>query len=84
MAKRKSEIVSFKADPELLDALRGVENRSQFIRSAILAALDNTCPLCMGRGTLTERQQRHWSELADDHSVEECEDCHERRIVCRK
>ena len=82
MARSKTEVVSFKADTALLDAMRGVANRSEFIRSAILAALDSTCPLCSGTGTLTPNQMRHWNDLASDHSVEECEDCREVRLVC--
>ncbi|MCK4512415.1 CopG family transcriptional regulator [bacterium] len=82
MPRSKTEVVSFKADATLLDAMRGVANRSEFIRTAILAALDSTCPLCSGTGTLTPNQMRHWNELATDHSVEECEDCREVRLVC--
>jgi len=82
MPRSKTEVVSFKADATLLDAMRGVANRSEFIRTAILAALDNTCPLCSGTGTLTPNQMRHWNDLATDHSVEECEDCREVRLVC--
>ena len=82
MARSKTEVVSFKADESLLDAMRGVTNRSEFIRSAILAALDSTCPLCSGSGRLTPNQMRHWNDLATDHSVEECEDCQEVRLVC--
>lgn len=82
MARIKTEVVSFKANEALLDAMRGVNNRSEFIRTAILAALDSTCPLCSGTGTLTPNQMRHWNDLAADHSVEECEDCREVRLVC--
>lgn len=82
MAAPKREVVSFKADAELLKALSGVSNRSEFIRTAILAALDNTCPLCSGTGALSPNQMRHWNELASDHSVEECEHCRETRLVC--
>jgi len=82
MPSSKTEVVSFKADATLLDAMRGVANRSEFIRTAILAALDSTCPLCSGTGTLTPNQMRHWNDLATDHSVEECEDCREVRLVC--
>ena len=82
MASSKTEVISFKADEALLDAMRGVSNRSEFIRSAIMAALDGTCPLCSGTGTLTPNQMRHWNDLASDHSVEECEDCREIRLVC--
>ena len=82
MPRSKTEVVSFKADATLLDAMRGVANRSEFIRTAILAALDSTCPLCSGAGTLTPNQMRHWNDLASDHFVEECEDCREVRLVC--
>jgi hypothetical protein len=82
MPRSKTEVVSFKADATLLDAMRGVANRSEFIRTAILAALDSTCPLCSGTGALTPNQMRHWNDLATDHSVEECEDCREVRLVC--
>lgn len=82
MAARKSEIVTFKADESLIEAMRGVENRSDFIRAAIMSALDNSCPLCGGRGVLTPNQMRHWRELASDHSLEECQGCSEVRLVC--
>ena len=79
MTKQKTGVVSFKADETLLDAMRGIENRSEFIRTAILAALDNTCPLCGGSGALTPNQMRHWNDLKSDHSVEDCREVH---IVC--
>jgi len=82
MPGAKSEVISFKADEALLRAMRGVSNRSEFIRTAILAALDSTCPLCSGTGTLSPNQMRHWNDLASDHSVEQCEDCQEVRLVC--
>ncbi|MBN2566159.1 MAG: CopG family transcriptional regulator [Candidatus Eisenbacteria bacterium] len=82
MSSNRKEVVSFKADGALLEALQGVRNRSAFIRDAILAALDSTCPLCSGSGTLTPNQMKHWQELAADHSIERCEHCSEIRIVC--
>jgi hypothetical protein len=63
--------------------MEGIANRSEFIRSAILAALDGICPLCRGTGVLSPNQRRHWQELADSHMVETCDDCHEQRLVCR-
>ncbi len=82
MRNRKTEVISFKADEQLLAALKGVANRSEFIRAAILAALDNTCPLCGGAGALTPNQMRHWHDLTSDHSLETCSDCNETRLVC--
>jgi hypothetical protein len=80
--RKKQEIITFKVDEALADAMRGVENRSEFIRAAILSALENSCPLCGGTGLLTPDQRRHWDEFAADHAIEECEDCHVMRIVC--
>ncbi len=84
MARRniKDEIVTFKVDQSLLEAMRGVPNRSHFIRTAILAALDSVCPVCKGSGILTPNQQRHWEAFAADHALEECDHCHEVRLVC--
>ncbi len=81
-ARRRPEIITFKADPELVDAMRGISNRSEFIREAILAALDGVCPVCRGSGILTGPQKRHWQEFARIHSVESCEQCRTPRLVC--
>ncbi len=78
----KQQIITFKADAALLEALEGIANRSEFIRAAILAALDGACPLCHGTGVLSCNQRRHWEEFARNHTVELCRDCHEQRLVC--
>lgn len=80
--KPKQEIITFKADEPLLAAMAGIPNRSAFIRTAILAALDCACPLCAGTGVLSPEQRDHWRGFALDHSVEECEECHELHLVC--
>jgi hypothetical protein len=82
MAGAKGEIITFKADDELLEALRGVPNRSEFIRRAILQALESSCPLCGGTGLLTPMQKRHWEEFSRSHPLRECDDCHEMHLVC--
>lgn len=79
---RKEEVITFKADERLADALAGIGNRSEFIRNAILAALGNTCPVCRGTGILTLAQQSHWDQFTQHHRVEECTDCHEAHLVC--
>jgi len=81
---RKQIVMTFKADAALRQALRGVENRSEFIRSAILAAMDNVCPLCKGSGILSTDQRKHWDRFAQDHQLEECGDCHAVHLVCRR
>jgi len=80
----KPSIITFKADSSLLDAMAGIENRSEFIRTAVLAALENICPLCKGRGILTANQKNHWEKFARDHAITECDDCHEFHLVCRR
>jgi len=81
-ASPKQEIITFKVDKALWAALEGVANRSEFIRTAILAALESGCPLCRGTGVLTPEQRRHWGEFSKSHLVEQCEDCHAVRLVC--
>jgi hypothetical protein len=79
---RKQEIITFKVDAALWERLRAVPNRSEFIRSAVQAALDTTCPLCKGSGTLTPHQRRHWASFSERHSLEHCDDCHAVHLVC--
>jgi len=78
----KGEIVTFKADAALLAALEGAGNRSAFIRSAILAALDNTCPVCRGTGMLTPDQKRHWQRFAKNHTIHKCSECNALHLLC--
>ncbi len=79
---RKAEIISFKVDGALAEALGAIDNRSDFIRKALLQALGNVCPVCQGTGTLTVHQMEHWSDFARHHHVEECSSCHETHLVC--
>jgi hypothetical protein len=80
----KEAIITFKVDAALAIAMKGVANRSEFIRCAVLAALDSACPLCGGSGVLTPNQMRHWQDFASSHVFEECRDCHEIRLVCAR
>lgn len=82
MKANKQEVITFKADATMAAALKQVPNRSEFIRTAILHALDNVCPLCQGNGVLTPEQRKHWEEFAAHHRVVECRDCHELHLVC--
>ena len=79
---RENEVITYKADHDLLDAMKGIQNRSAFIRQAILAALESTCPLCNGSGVLTPGQRSHWDEFAEHHHVAECNQCSEIHLVC--
>ncbi len=80
--KNRLEVVTFKADSTLMEALKSIPNRSAFIRDSILAALANTCPLCNGVGFLSPDQKKHWETFARNHRVEECGDCHATHLVC--
>lgn len=81
-ATQKPEIITFKADRSLLEAMRGIPNRSEFIREAVLAALKSICPLCRGSGILTPNQRSHWDAVADTHPIRECSDCNEVHLEC--
>lgn len=80
--KKKEEIITFKVDEALAHAMKGIDNRSAFIRNAISAALQITCPLCRGTGILTQDQVTHWRAFSKHHSVEECTVCHAFHLVC--
>ena len=79
---KKQDIITFKVDGPLHQAMSGIPNRSEFIRAAILAALDSVCPLCKGTGILTPDQRKHWDTFAEKHSLAECDDCHAVHLVC--
>ena len=57
---KKGEVITFKVDGNLAQALSGLPNRSEFIRSAIMNALDRACPLCKGAGMITAEQRKLW------------------------
>ncbi len=79
---KKPVTLTFKVDPALAEILRQVPNRSEFVRAAVLSALESTCPLCKGTGILSPRQRDHWAEFARNHAMAECGDCHEFHLVC--
>ena len=80
--RTKQEVLSFKVDSGLAEQIRALSNRSEFIRNAILSALENTCPLCKGTGVLSEKQKEHWGDFRRTHNVKLCEDCREYHLVC--
>jgi len=81
-SRQKEEMITFKADKELAQALSEVSNRSAFIRDAIRMVLGGRCPVCRGTGMLTAAQLDHWREFSTHHRVEQCEQCTELRLVC--
>lgn len=75
-------VVTFKADADLVALLSQVRNRSEFIRTAILAAAGDTCPICNGSGVLNDNRRRHWDAFLDGHHLAECSTCHEQVPAC--
>lgn len=80
--KKKEEVISFKVDEAMMEVLKDIPNRSEFIRRAIMEVLGTACPLCNGRGILTPSQFRHWQDFSTHHSVSNCEECKENYLVC--
>ena len=79
---KKQGIISFKVDEDLMELIRNIPNRSEFIRNALLSALGSICPLCNGTGIMTPNQKQHWDQFAADHKVQTCNKCKERYLVC--
>jgi hypothetical protein len=78
----KKEMITFKVDESLAELIHRVPNKSEFIRQAIMTALENTCPLCQGTGSLNPDQKRHWDSFATHHEIETCDDCQAVHIHC--
>jgi hypothetical protein len=79
----KDEVITFKVDDALADMLRTMPNRSEFIRQAVLQALEMECPLCHGTGTLTPNQMAHWQDFREHHELTRCAVCGEPHLTCR-
>jgi hypothetical protein len=84
MQEEKLEVITFKVPEYLKEAMKGIPNRSEFIRTAILAALGNICPLCNGTGILLPNQKKHWDHFAKHHFLEECKRCNAVHLVCER
>jgi len=80
--KKKEGIISFKVNGDLLEVIKNIPNRSEFIRAAIMTALESVCPLCNGTGLLSPKQKEHWEGFAQHHAVRRCADCDELFIEC--
>lgn len=78
----KEEVISFKVDAALAEHLKLVPNRSDFIRKAILQALDHECPLCQGTGILSADGMNHWKSFTEHHHLHQCDDCNGNYLSC--
>ncbi len=79
---KKQGVITFKADGDMLEALERIPNKSEFIRAAVLSALDESCPLCGGTGTLNPHQRMHWRHFLKEHTLIRCQTCNGFEINC--
>jgi len=82
MPSQKSELITLKVDPTLAEIVNRLPNKSEFIRNAILGALENTCPLCQGTGVLTPEQKEHWKSFTEHHHLQTCGKCRAVYLEC--
>ena len=82
MLRNKDEVISFKVGSALARVIRRLPNRSQFIRAAVLSAMDHACPLCQGTGIMSPEQKKHWDSFARDHAVKHCQECDALYLSC--
>ena len=82
MKKEKLDIITFKVPESLRDAMKGIPNRSDFIRTAVVAALNGLCPMCKGTGVIMPNQRPHWDLFVSQHHFEECNTCNAVHVVC--
>ena len=82
MVRNKDEVISFKVGSALARVIRRLPNRSEFIRAAVLSALDHACPLCQGTGLMSPEQKKHWDAFSRDHTVKHCQECDALYLTC--
>jgi hypothetical protein len=82
--KKKQETVTFKVDRDLMEIIKEIPNRSEFIRRAVLSATGTICPLCNGSGMLTPNQKKHWDDFSVNHVMTRCQECDERVLICKR
>jgi hypothetical protein len=80
-AKKKQDIITFKVDESLAEALSDMPNRSEFIRMAVQAALDGICPVCRGKGVLSPDQSASWESFMKENKLEHCVECAALRLI---
>lgn len=71
----KTEIVAFKVEESLALFLNKLQNKSDFIRKAIIAQMGMTCPLCNGSGVVPSGLHAHYEPLLTKHAVRKCDGC---------
>lgn len=82
MKTGKERVFTSKTDEQLAGLLDQLPNRSEFIRKALLTAMNRHCPLCHGSGILTAEQQTHLEHFLATHSLEKCTSCNAIHFTC--
>jgi hypothetical protein len=72
---QKKKVVAFKVEEELAELLNKLENKSAFIRKAIVAQLGVACPLCQGKGVVPRGVHDHFVPLLKQFDAKDCEGC---------
>lgn len=72
---QKTKIVAFKVEEELAEFLDKLNNKSDFIRKAILAQFSMACPLCAGTGVVARGIHDHYKTVIADHNHHPCSRC---------
>ncbi len=71
----KTKIVAFKVEEELAEFLDKLNNKSDFIRKAILAQFSMACPLCAGSGVVARGLHDHYKPVIAAHNAHPCSQC---------
>ncbi|MEZ6143599.1 MAG: hypothetical protein R3B84_23795 [Zavarzinella sp.] len=72
---QKTKVVAFKVEQELADFLDKLQNKSDFIRRAILAQFSMDCPLCHGGGIVPRGIHSHYKDVIPANNKIPCEKC---------
>jgi len=77
----KTQIVAFKVEEELAEFLNKLQNKSAFIRKAIIAQLGMACPLCQGSGTVPRGLHEHYAPVLAKNNQRRCDKCGVKQTV---
>jgi len=74
-AVQKDKVLAFKVEQPLFDLLNKLPNKSEFIRRAIVAQLGMSCPLCNGKGIVSQGIHQHFKPVLESHRSRNCQRC---------